>query len=374
MSIYTISDLHLSLSIDKPMDIFGYNWQNYMERLKENWQSTVKKEDIVVIGGDISWATYIDECFDDFSFIESLNGKKIILKGNHDYWWESLTKLKKYILENNFSTISFLHNTSFLEEDIAICGARGWIDPSYSNFTKDDEKIYLRELERLIGSITRKVIKKILMEKIDKITVDTDIVNELLGKVKYVNNKIDDEDKIGVVTGLAYTEYGGDTLDVEVTYYKGGGHLVLTGKLGEVMKESAQAALSYVKSNAIKFDIDPEIFNGNDIHIHVPEGAIPKDGPSAGVTITTAIVSALSNHKVHHDLGMTGEITLRGRVLPIGGLKEKSIAAHRSGLNTILIPFENTKDIDDIPDSVKSALKIIPVKTIEEVIEHAIIK
>ena len=149
MSIYTISDLHLSLSIDKPMDIFGYNWQNYMERLKENWQSTVKKEDIVVIGGDISWATYIDECFDDFSFIESLNGKKIILKGNHDYWWESLTKLKKYILENNFSTISFLHNTSFLEEDIAICGARGWIDPSYSNFTKDDEKIYLRELERL---------------------------------------------------------------------------------------------------------------------------------------------------------------------------------------------------------------------------------
>ncbi|MBR2891883.1 MAG: endopeptidase La [Bacilli bacterium] len=239
------------------------------------------------------------------------------------------------------------------------------------NYTRETG---VRELERLIGSITRKVIKKILMEKIDKITVDTDTVNELLGKVKYVNNKIDDEDKIGVVTGLAYTEYGGDTLDVEVTYYKGGGHLVLTGKLGEVMKESAQAALSYVKSNAIKFDIDPEIFNGNDIHIHVPEGAIPKDGPSAGVTITTAIVSALSNHKVHHDLGMTGEITLRGRVLPIGGLKEKSIAAHRSGLNTILIPFENTKDIDDIPDSVKSALKIIPVKTIEEVIEHAIIK
>ena len=239
------------------------------------------------------------------------------------------------------------------------------------NYTRETG---VRELERLIGSITRKVIKKILMEKIDKITVDTDTVNELLGKVKYVNNKIDDEDKIGVVTGLAYTEYGGDTLDVEVTYYKGGGHLVLTGKLGEVMKESAQAALSYVKSNAIKFYIDPEIFNGNDIHIHVPEGAIPKDGPSAGVTITTAIVSALSNHKVHHDLGMTGEITLRGRVLPIGGLKEKSIAAHRSGLNTILIPFENTKDIDDIPDSVKSALKIIPVKTIEEVIEHAIIK
>ena len=149
MSIYTISDLHLSLSIDKPMDIFGYNWQNYMERLKINWQSTVKKEDTVIIGGDISWATYIDECFKDFSYLESLNGKKIILKGNHDYWWESLTKLNKYIIQNEFSTISFLHNTSFLVENVAICGGRGWIDPSYSNFTKDDEKIYSRELERL---------------------------------------------------------------------------------------------------------------------------------------------------------------------------------------------------------------------------------
>ena len=212
------------------------------------------------------------------------------------------------------------------------------------------------------------------MEKLNYIKVDSDVVGDLLGKVKYTNNKVDNEDKVGVVTGLAYTEYGGDTLDVEVTYYKGAGHLVLTGKLGDVMKESAQAALSYVKSNATKFEIDPEIFNGNDIHIHVPEGAIPKDGPSAGVTITTALISALSNRKVHHDLGMTGEITLRGRVLPIGGLKEKSIAAHRSGLNTILIPYENVKDIDDIPDSVKSALNIVPVKTIDEVVEHSIIK
>ena len=232
----------------------------------------------------------------------------------------------------------------------------------------------VRELERLLGSIIRKVIKKILMEKLTYIKVDTDVITELLGKVKYVNNKVDNEDKVGVVTGLAYTEYGGDTLDVEVTYYKGNGHLVLTGKLGDVMKESAQAALSYVKTNAGKFSIDPEIFSSNDIHIHVPEGAIPKDGPSAGVTMATALISALSNSKVHHDLGMTGEITLRGRVLPIGGLKEKSIAAHRSGLTKILIPFENAKDVDDIPDSVKSALTIVPVKTIEEVVEHAIIK
>ena len=149
MSIYTISDLHLSLSINKPMDIFGFQWQNYMERLKENWQNTVKKNDTVVINGDVSWATYISDCFKDFSFLNSLNGNKIILKGNHDYWWESLTKLKKYVEENEFSTISFLHNTSVLVEETAICGARGWVDPSFQNFSKDDEKIYLRELERL---------------------------------------------------------------------------------------------------------------------------------------------------------------------------------------------------------------------------------
>ena len=180
-----------------------------------------------------------------------------------------------------------------------------------------------------------------LMENVEKFHVDADNLSDILGKPKFTNNKISEVDQVGVVTGLAYTEYGGDTLDVEVTYYSGGGHLVLTGKLGEVMRESAQAALSYVKSNAERFNIDPNIFKENDIHIHVPEGAIPKDGPSAGVTMTTALVSALTLKKVHHDLGMTGEITLRGRVLPIGGLREKSIAAHRSGLNTILIPFEN---------------------------------
>ena len=232
----------------------------------------------------------------------------------------------------------------------------------------------VRELERNIGSIIRKVIKMMLMENVEKFHVDAENLNDILGKPKFTNSKISDVDQVGVVTGLAYTEYGGDTLDVEVTYYSGAGHLVLTGKLGEVMRESAQAALSYVKSNAERFNIDPNIFKENDIHIHVPEGAIPKDGPSAGVTMTTALVSALTLKKVHHDLGMTGEITLRGRVLPIGGLREKSIAAHRSGLNTILIPFENVKDLDEVPTSVKSALNIIPVKTIDEVLEHAIIK
>ena len=161
---------------------------------------------------------------------------------------------------------------------------------------------------------------------------------------------------------------------MEATHYKGEGRLVLTGKLGDVMKESAQAALSYVKTNAEKFDINPDVFKQSDLHIHVPEGAIPKDGPSAGITIATAIISTFNGKKVDHCVGMTGEVTLRGRVLPIGGLREKSIAAHRSGLKTILIPKDNTKDLEEVPDSVKNSLNIIPVESVDDVVKYAIKK
>lgn len=230
----------------------------------------------------------------------------------------------------------------------------------------------VRQLDRLFGSLTRKAIKIILGDKKDKVVIDQDDIVSFLGKPRFSNTKAETDDQVGVVTGLAYTQFGGDTLPVEVTYYKGTGKLVLTGKLGDVMKESAMAALSYVKANAEKLEIDMGVFSENDIHIHVPEGAVPKDGPSAGVTITTAIVSALTNKKVDHFIGMTGEITLRGRVLPIGGLKEKSIAAHRSGLKTIMIPMDNKKDLEDIPDDVKKNLEIIPVETIEEIINKAL--
>ncbi len=232
----------------------------------------------------------------------------------------------------------------------------------------------VRELERMIGTLIRKAIKKILMDHESRIDIDVDNLEEYLGKSKYSHNTTDEQDQVGVVTGLAYTQFGGDTLQVEATHYKGDGRLVLTGKLGDVMKESAQAALSYVKTNAEKFDIKPELFKEYDLHIHVPEGATPKDGPSAGVTIATAIISAFSGKKVDHTIGMTGEVTLRGRVLPIGGLREKSIAAHRSGLKTILIPIENKKDLEDVPLSVKNSLNIIPVETIDDVVKHAIKK
>lgn len=231
----------------------------------------------------------------------------------------------------------------------------------------------VRELERLIGALIRKAIKSILMDNLERVDITADNLAHWLGNAKYSYNKTEPVQQIGVVTGLAYTQYGGDTLPVEVTYYRGDGKLVLTGKLGDVMKESAQAALSYVKTNCDKFNIDPEIFKKNDIHIHVPEGAVPKDGPSAGVTIATALISALTKRFVNPKVGMTGEITLRGRVLKIGGIREKAIAAHRSGLETIIIPKENLTDLEEIPEQVRKSLEIISVETVDDVIKRALL-
>lgn len=253
---------------------------------------------------------------------------------------------------------------------------------SNKDFSVTDETLYyiirhytreagVRELNRFIGTLIRKGIKEILMEKKPRIDITLENVEHYLGKQRFSHNLADVKDQIGVATGLAYTQFGGDTLSVEVTFFKGKGALSLTGKLGDVMKESAITALSYVKANADKFKIDPTFFDAHDIHVHVPEGATPKDGPSAGITITTAILSAITGRLIDKEVGMTGEMTLRGYVLPIGGLREKSIAAHRSGLKTILIPKENEKDIEDIPNEVRNALKIISVSNISEVFEVA---
>lgn len=276
--------------------------------------------------------------------------------------FEKFEIAKRHLLDKQLE-LHGLSKTDFILKDDAI-----W--EIIRNYTKEAG---VRELERSIGTLVRRSIKAILMDKVDKVTIDKDNLVKWLGKPKYSYNKIDKVNQVGVVTGLAYTQFGGDTLPVEVTYYKGEGRLVLTGKLGDVMKESAQAALSYVKANSEKFNIDPELFKENDIHIHVPEGAVPKDGPSAGVTIATAIISAFSNRLVRRDVGMTGEITLRGRVLPIGGIREKAIAAHRSGLIKILIPKENIQDLDDIPESVRQELEIVSVETIDDAVGNALI-
>lgn len=240
-----------------------------------------------------------------------------------------------------------------------------------NNYTKEAG---VRELERNIATIIRKIITDIISNKKIKINeiiynIETSNLEEYLGKRKYFYTNNDLEDKIGVVNGLAYTSYGGDILPIEVTFYKGKGNLVLTGSLGEVMKESAQIALSYIKTHAIEFNIDYEKLETNDIHIHVPEGAIPKDGPSAGIALTTALISALTNQKIKHTIGMTGEITLRGNVLPIGGLKEKAIGAHRGGIKIIIIPQENERDLDEIPQEIKKDLIFRSVKHYQEVLD-----
>ncbi|MEF9962162.1 MAG: endopeptidase La [Erysipelotrichaceae bacterium] len=230
----------------------------------------------------------------------------------------------------------------------------------------------VRQLERMIAALCRKSVLAILKDKKRSITITKKWMVAALGNEIYEYGKRERVDQVGVVTGLAYTSFGGDILQIEVTHFEGKGKLVLTGQLGDVMKESATIAYDYVRANAAKYKINVDTFEKQDIHIHVPEGAVPKDGPSAGVSLTTALVSCLSNKPVQANLAMTGEVTLRGNVLPIGGLKEKSMAAHRCGITTIVIPKANLKDLDDVPTTVKDSVTFIPVEHVSQVIEIAI--
>ena len=233
----------------------------------------------------------------------------------------------------------------------------------------------VRELERKIAAVIRKIVVEIVKNpKLKELEVTPEIVRKHLGVELFENTKKEKENQVGVVTGLAYTEYGGDILPIEVNYFPGKGNLVLTGKLGDVMKESASIALDYVRSNATKYGIDSEIFSKNDIHVHVPEGAVPKDGPSAGIAITTAIVSCLTKRAVDANVAMTGEVTLRGYALPIGGLREKSLAALRSGIKTIIVPKDNKKAVDELPKEVKEALTIVYMKTVDDALDVACVK
>lgn len=232
----------------------------------------------------------------------------------------------------------------------------------------------VRNLERVIGTLCRKTARILISNTKKRVIVTSKNIEEFLGPQKYTYGMIEEGNQIGVATGLAWTEVGGDTLLVEVSLFPGKGKLVLTGKLGEVMKESAQAAFSYIRSRADELKVDPNFHEKHDIHIHVPEGAIPKDGPSAGITIATALVSALTGTPVSRVVAMTGEITLRGRVLPIGGLKEKTLSAHRAGIKHIIIPKANEKDVDEIPKSVLDDLSITSVSNMDEVLRLALVR
>jgi ATP-dependent Lon protease len=229
----------------------------------------------------------------------------------------------------------------------------------------------VRSLERRIGEICRKTARKILEEKEETITVNKENLENFLGRARYTYQKKNETDEVGIVRGLAWTSVGGDTLQIEVNLMPGKGDFLLTGQLGDVMKESAQTGISYIRSVAEKYHIDADFFKEHDIHIHIPEGAVPKDGPSAGITMATAMLSAITEVPVKADVAMTGEITLRGRVLPIGGLKEKLLAAKSAGIEKVLIPFENQADVEEMEKEITEGLEIVPVKTMEEVLKQA---
>ncbi|KNF07879.1 Lon protease Lon [Gottschalkia purinilytica] len=240
--------------------------------------------------------------------------------------------------------------------------------------TKYTREAGVRNLEREIANVCRKTAKKIVEEKVSSVRINSTNLQKYLGIPRFSYDVINEEHQVGIARGLAWTTVGGDTLSIEVTPMKGTGKLQLTGKLGDVMKESAMAGISFIRSRVEEFKIEDNFYKDKDIHIHVPEGAIPKDGPSAGITMATAVISALSNIPVSRNVAMTGEITLRGRVLPVGGIKEKVLAAHRAGITKVLLPWDNKKDIEEIPDKVRRKIEFVFVKTMDEVLDHALVK
>ena len=277
--------------------------------------------------------------------------------------FEKLNIAKRYLVPKQLKAHGLTEDNLSLSDDT--------LSAIISYYTRESG---VRELERQIATVCRKVATRIVEDKVTTVKVNRSNLDKSLGVKKYHYDEIQKENQVGIATGLAWTPVGGDTLSIEVSIMKGKGNLVLTGQMGDVMKESARAGLSYLRSISEKYEIADDFHEKMDIHIHIPEGAIPKDGPSAGITMATAVLSAITGIPVRHDLAMTGEITLRGRVLPIGGLKEKSLAASRAGVKTVLFPKENVKDLEEIPSTVRSKMKFIPVESMDEVLEHALVK
>jgi ATP-dependent Lon protease len=276
---------------------------------------------------------------------------------------EKLEIAKRYLVPRQLEENGLKPEQCELQED----ALRGII----SDYTHEAG---VRELERQIGAVCRGIAAQVARGKIDHATVTPQVVAEMLGPAKYVHETKLQTSKPGVVTGLAYTPSGGEVLHIEATRYLGKGNITLTGQIGNVMKESVQAALSLLRSRDGQLGVNPEDFRKMDVHVHVPAGAVPKDGPSAGIAMFTALASLFSNRPVRSDVAMTGEITLRGLVLPIGGLKEKSLAAMRAGISTVIIPKLNEKDLVDVPEEAKQKLKFVPVENVDEVLAVALEK
>ena len=280
------------------------------------------------------------------------------------------TEIEKLAIARNYLLPKALENHGMNEGQLTIT------DDAVRRVIREyTEESGVRNLEREIGALSRKIARKFASNDApEQVTVDADDVSDLLGVPRYEFGLAEEHDEVGVATGAAVTSVGGDLLAIEVTVTEGKGEVTLTGKLGDVMKESAQAALSYARSRADTLNIDPDVFDKRNIHVHIPAGAIPKDGPSAGITMATAVISALTGRKVRKDVAMTGEITLRGKVLQIGGLREKTLAAHRGGIKTFVLPKKNGKDLSELPDIVKEELELIEVEHLDEVLDVAFVK
>ncbi|MBE0450489.1 MAG: endopeptidase La [Clostridia bacterium] len=277
--------------------------------------------------------------------------------------YEKLNIAKKYLVPKEMEEHGMAKSSLSLSDDALLELIR--------KYTRESG---VRELERKIANICRKAAVRVVKGEVKTVRITDKNIDKYLGKSKYHYDLIAEEDQIGIVTGLAWTTVGGDTLSIEVNTMKGKGKLQLTGQLGDVMKESAQAGLSYIRTIASMYGIEENFYETLDMHVHIPEGAIPKDGPSAGITMATAMISALSGIPVNRFVAMTGEITLRGRVLPIGGFKEKALAAKRAGIKKILFPYENLKDLEEIPETIKKEIEFVAVKSMDEVLEHALVK
>ncbi|EES51101.1 endopeptidase La [Clostridium botulinum] len=358
----TMNPLVLFDEIDKISSSYKGEPSDALLEVLDSEQNKTFRDNYLELDMDLSKVMFIATANSLETIPRALLDRMEIIEVSGYTYEEKFNIAKNHLIPKVFDEIGIKYDKVEFKEDA--------INEIIEGYTRESG---VRGLERNLNSIIRKALAEMLSENILNIKIDKNKVEKLLGKRKYEFEKIDKEDKIGVVTGMAWTAYGGDTLPVEVMAMKGSGKLELTGKLGDVMKESAKAAYSYVRANADKFKIEENFYKNKDIHIHAPEGAVPKDGPSAGVTMVTALVSALSGKKVKHNIAMTGEVTLTGRVLPIGGLKEKSLAAFRAGIDTIIIPKENEKDIEKIPNSIKNKLNIIPVSQVNEVLKNALI-
>jgi ATP-dependent Lon protease len=279
------------------------------------------------------------------------------------------TEDEKINIANNYLLPKQIKNNGVKEEELNI--DEGSIQEIIRSYTKESG---VRNLEREISKIARKTVKKIVVGEGNKIDINPNNLSDFLGIKKFKFGELETEDKVGVATGLAWTEHGGEILKIETVHMPGKGKMQITGKLGEVMQESVKAAKSYVRSKSLDYGIIPPVFEKKDFHIHVPEGATPKDGPSAGIGMVTSIVSSITGIPVRKDTAMTGEVTLTGQVIPIGGLKEKLLAAHRAGFKKVLIPRDNEKDLAEIPKKIIDEVEIILVSCVDDVLKNALIK